>query len=163
MTQRCRTKCFPYEHEPTRTLVNKWVYLTWLIPAWLLFLGLYQANVLRGLSSTHAYGVNLTAFVEEFDIKYISSQTNGYVILRFTPPGEPQRIDKLGLPVQVAAKIQDMAAIPIRYKADSSVPIVMLPTFPFQRSTMIVNLAIMTVSLLITSLIAWHFTSSRPR
>lgn len=143
--------------------MKKWVYLTWLIPGWLLFLGLYQANVMRGLIGTHTDGVNLTAFVEEFDIKYISSQTNGYVILRFTPPGEAERVEKLGLPVQVAAKIQDMAAIPIRYKTDSSVPVVMLPTFPFQRSTMIVNLAIMTVSLLITSLIAWHFSSSRPR
>lgn len=143
--------------------MKKWVYLTWLIPGWLLFLGLYQANVMRGLIDTHTDGQNLTAFVVEFDIKYISSQTNGYVILRFTPPGEAARVEKLGLPVQVAAKIQDMAAISIRYKPDSSVPIVMLPTFPFQRSTMIVNLAIMTVSLLITSLIAWHFTSSRPR
>jgi hypothetical protein len=139
------------------------VYLTWLIPAWLLFLGVYQANVMRGLISTHADGTDLMAFVEEFDIKYISSQTNGYVILRFTPPGEAQRVEKLGLPVQVAAKIQNLAAIPIRYQPDSSVPVVMLPTFPFQRSTMIVNLAIMAVSLLITSLIAWHFTSSRPR
>lgn len=143
--------------------MRKWVYLTWLIPAWLLFLGLYQGNALRGLTGTHAEGVNLTAFVEEFEIKYISSQTNGYVILRFTPPGEPERVEKLGLPVQVAAKIQDLAAIPIRYMPDSSVPVVMLPTFSLQRSTMIVNLAIMAVSLLITSLIAWHFTSSRPR
>lgn len=143
--------------------MRKWVYLTWLIPAWLLFLGLYQANVMRGLMRTHAEGTDLTAFVEEFDIKYISSQTNGYVVLRFTPPGDTVRVQKLSLPVQVAAKIQNLAAIPIRYQADSPVPIVMLPTFPFQRSTMIVNLAIMSVSLLITSLIAWHFTSSRPR
>lgn len=143
--------------------MRKWVYLTWLIPAWLLFLGLYQANVMRGLMRTHAEGTDLTAFVEEFDIKYISSQTNGYVVLRFTPPGDTVRVEKLSLPVQVAAKIQNLAAIPIRYHADSPVPIVLLPTFPFQRSTMIVNLAIMTVSLLITSLIAWHFTSSRPR
>ena len=143
--------------------MKKWVYLTWLIPAWLLFLGLYQANVMRGLMRTHADGADLMAFVEEFDIKYISSQTNGYVVLRFTPPGEAEREQKLSLPVQVAAKIQNLAAIPIRYQPESPVPVVMLPTFPFQRSTMIVNLAIMSVSLLITSLIAWHFTSSRPR
>ncbi len=143
--------------------MKKLVFLIWLIPGWLFFLSLYQVNVLNGLVQTHQDGTDLTGFVEEFEIKYISSQTNGYVVLRFTPQGGSEKIEKLGLPVQVAAKIQNLAAIPIRYDSTSSVPIVMLPTFTFQRSTMIVNLAIMAVSLLITCLIAWHFTLSRPR
>jgi len=138
--------------------VNKLVYLTWLIPAWLLFLSFYQANVLSGMIQTQASGESLVAFVEDFDIKYIASQTNGYVVLRFKPTDEIERVDKLSLPVQVAAKIQNLAAIPILYKSDSSVPVVMVPTFRFQRSMMIVNLAIMAVSLLITGLIAWYFT-----
>lgn len=138
--------------------MKKLVYLTWLIPAWLLFLSLYQGYVLRGMMQTQATGENLVAFVEEFDIKYIASQTNGYVVLRFRPSDGVVRVEKLSLPVQVAAKIQNLAAIPILYKPDSSVPIVMTPTFPFQRSMMIVNLAIMAVSLLITGLVAWYFT-----
>ncbi len=138
--------------------MKKLVYLTWLIPAWLLFLSFYQANVLRGMMQTQASGESLIAFVEDFDIKYIASQTNGYVVLRFQPTGDVQRTEKLSLPVQVAARIQDLAAIPIHYKSDSSVPVVMVPTFPFQRSMMIVNLAIMAVSLLITGLIAFYFT-----
>lgn len=138
--------------------MKKLVYLTWLIPAWLLFLSLYQANVLRGMMQTQATGENLVAFVEEFDIKYIASQTNGYVVLRFRPSDDVERVEKISLPVQVAAKIQNLAAIPILYKSDSSVPIVMVPTFPFQRSMMIVNLAIMAVSLLITGLIAWYLS-----
>lgn len=138
--------------------MKKLVYLTWLIPAWLLFLGLYQGYVLRGIIYTQASGESLVAFVEDFDIKYIASQTNGYVVLRFQPTGEEQRTDKLSLPVQVAAKIQDLAALNIYYKSDSSVPVVMVPTFPFQRSMMIVNLAIMAVSLLITGLVAFYFT-----
>ncbi len=139
--------------------MKKLVYLTWLIPAWLLFLSFYQTNVLRGMMQTQAGGQNLVAFVEEFDIKYIASQTNGYVVLRFRPMDGVERVEKLSLPVQVAAKIQNLAAIPIHYKPDSSVPVVMVPTFPFQRSMMIVNLAIMAVSLLITGLVAYYFSN----
>lgn len=137
-------------------------HLVWIIPFWLFALGAHQARVLTGLSDTYDNGAELTAFVEEFDIKHISSQTNGYVVLRYRPDGGEPVSTKLSLPVQVAARIQELAAMQIRHKPDSSMPVVMVPTYPFQRRMIVVNLAILAVSFTITALIAAHFSKKKP-
>ncbi len=142
--------------------MSKARHLVWIIPFGLFALGAHQARVLAGLSSTYADGIELTAFVEDFDIKHISSQTNGYVVLRYHPVEGGAVTTKLSLPVQVAARIQDLAAMQIRYKSDSPMPVVMVPTYPFQRRMVVVNLAILAVSFTITVLVAAHFSRKQP-
>lgn len=137
-------------------------HLFWLIPTWLLFQGLYQLRVLNGMSDTYATGEMLTAFVDDFDIKHISSQTNGYVVLRFQPAQGAPMTEKLALPVQVAARIQNLAAIPIRYNPASPVSVVMEPTYPFQQRVVVVNLAILAVSFTIMALVATYFSRRKP-
>jgi hypothetical protein len=137
-------------------------HLVWILPIWLFALGAHQAHVLHGLTDTHDNGAELTAFVDDFDIKHISSQTNGYVVLRYRPIGGETVTTKLSLPVQVAARIQELAAMQIRHKPDSSMPVVMVPTYPFQRRMIVVNLAILAVSFTITTLIAAYFSKKKP-
>lgn len=137
-------------------------HLVWIIPIWLFALGAHQARVLAGLTSTYEEGAELTAFVEDFDIKHISSQTNGYVVLRYNPAGGETVTTKLSLPVQVAARIQELAAMQIRHKPDSPMPVVMVPTYPFQRRMVVVNLAILTVSFTIMALVASYFSRKQP-
>jgi hypothetical protein len=137
-------------------------HLIWIIPFGLFALGAHQARVLTGLTSTYENGEELTAFVEDFDIKHISSQTNGYVVLRYHPVEGGAVTTKLSLPVQVAARIQGLAAMQIRHKSDSSMPVVMVGTYPFQRRMVVVNLAILAVSFTITVLVATHFSRKQP-
>ncbi len=132
--------------------------LVWLIPLALAALAAHQGRVLTALIGTYTDGGDVMAQVEDFDIKHISSQTNGYVVLRFTPEGEPEQVRKLSLPVQIAAKIQDSAIIPIKYRAGSSQPVVMVPTYPFHRNIVLVNLAILVVSVFTTAVLARIFT-----
>lgn len=132
-----------------------WLYLLLIIPAYLLFLTFQQYNVYQGLTQTYEAGTSYLADVEEFEIKHIASQTNGYVIVSFTPK-EGEKVErKLSLPVQLAAKVMDSRIIPVRYLPQSSQPIVMVSTYESHRHIVLVNMGITFLSFLITSLLGW--------
>jgi len=134
----------------------KWLYLFLLLPAYLLFLTFQQIMVYQGLSKTYNNGTSLIAEVEEFEIKHIASQTNGYVILEYTPPGEESPVSrKLSLPVQLASEIMDSKVIPIQYYKDSSQPVVMVATYDSHRNIVLTNMGITFLSFLICALIGW--------
>jgi hypothetical protein len=61
---------------------------------------------------------------------------------------------KLSLPVQLASQIMDIQVIPVRYKPDSYQPIVMMPTYDLHREMVLINIAVIVLSLLVTIVIA---------
>lgn len=134
---------------------HKFIYLVWLLPAYLLFLTVHQLSAYFGIGVTYDTGTSYTADVVEFDIKKIASQTNGYVVLEFdTGEGEHIR-KKLSLPIEVAGMITDLSRIPVRYKQDAFMEIVMIPTYEPQKRMILSNAAMSFIGLIITFGIAW--------
>lgn len=134
------------------------LYATWFLPLFFLFHGLYQGAVYRGLDETYGSGTSYVADVLDFDVKQIAAQTNGYVVLRFEST-EGTIEEKLSLPVQMAQVIMDSEKIPVRFKADSFRPIVMIPVLELQKKVVRVNLAVVSIGFLVTLLIAWKASS----
>lgn len=133
----------------------KFIYLVWLLPAYLLFLTIHQISVYYGISDTYENGISYTAQVTEFDIKKIASQTNGYVILEFdTRDGDHIR-RKLSLPIEVAGMITELNQIPVRYKNGAFTEIVMIPTYDEQKRMVLSNAAMSFIGLFITFGVAW--------
>lgn len=131
------------------------IYLIWLLPAYLLFLFLHQTAVYYGVSDTFENGRSYTAEVVDFDIKQIAAQTNGYVILSFeTEEGEAIR-RRLSLPVEMAAGIQETRVIPVRYQPGAFQEIVMVPTFQTQKGLALTNMGMSMVGFIITLFVAW--------
>ncbi|WP_141239920.1 hypothetical protein [Aliifodinibius salipaludis] len=131
----------------------KYLYLFWLLPAAFLFLTLHQGLVYYGIIDTYENGESYTAEVVEFELKQIAAQTNGYIVLRFTP-GDNQEIErKLSLPVEMAGDLQDIRVIPIRYQPGDMQEIVLMPTFETQKSLIWTNALMAGVALLITFII----------
>lgn len=128
---------------------HKFVYLFWLLPLYLLGMGLYQTAVYSGLESTYNSGESYTATVTDFDIKQIASQTNGYVVLKFATKSGETIEQKLSLPVQLASQIMEISVIPIRYKKGAFQEIVMMPTYKTHREVVLMNIGIMAISFLI--------------
>lgn len=143
----------------------KFIYLIWLLPAYLLFLTVHQVLVYNGIGDTYENGDSYTAQIVEFDIKQIASQTNGYVILRFETSGGEQIQRKLTLPVELASMITDLTQIPVRYKQGAFKEIVIMTTYSEHRNLVLSNAAISLIGLLITLGIAWagHRSASRKR
>ncbi|MDX1639293.1 MAG: hypothetical protein R3281_15110 [Balneolaceae bacterium] len=133
----------------------KYIYLIWLLPAYLLFLTIHQVLVYRGIGDTYENGQSYTAEVIEFDIKQIASQTNGYVVLDFTTREGEQVRRKLSLPVEIAGMISELAQIPVRYQEGAFEEIVMIPTYNEHRNLALSNAAISFLGLLIALGIAW--------
>ena len=131
----------------------KFLYLYWLIPAFLLFLVLHQVSVYYGVIDTYENGDSYTAEVVEFELKQIAAQTNGYVILRFRPDGAQQVQQKLSLPVEMAGQISDIRVIPIRYQEGARQEIVMMPTYSTQKNLVVTNIAMAALGFLITAII----------
>lgn len=133
----------------------KFIYLIWLLPAYLLFLTIHQASVYYGIDNTYENGVSYTANVVEFDIKKIASQTNGYVVLEFeTTDGEHiQR--KLSLPIELAGMITDLQQIPVRYRNGAFTEIVIMPVFNEHKRMVLSNAAMAFIGLLIALGVSW--------
>ncbi len=55
-------------------------YLIWFLPAYLLFQGIYQVIVYKGMVKTYAEGVSYMANVDYFRINDMQAQTNGVII-----------------------------------------------------------------------------------
>lgn len=133
----------------------KYIYLIWLLPAYLLFLTIHQVSVYYGITATYENGTSYTAEVMEFDIKQIASQTNGYVVLKFeTRNGETVQ-QKLSLPIELASMISDLSQIPVRYQPGAFEDIVMMPTYPQHRRMALSNAVMAFLGLLISFGIAW--------
>jgi|AntRauTorcE11898_2_1112593.scaffolds.fasta_scaffold60359_2 uncharacterized protein YneF (UPF0154 family) len=134
--------------------MRKLILLYWLLPAYLLFLTSYEGLSWLGIEETYADGENIAAAVEEFKIKNMQAQSNGYIVLRFQADGEEiQR--KLSLPVQMAAQLQTYSVIPIRYKSDSFIPIVLVPVYEFHSNMVLMNVAITGLSFLVVFIIGF--------
>lgn len=125
------------------------LYLYWLIPAYLLFLVIHQGSVYYGVTYTYENGDSYTAEVVDFDLKQIAAQTNGYVVLKFTT-GNGQMIQrKLSLPVEMAGEISKIQIVPIRYQEGAFQSIVMMPTYDTQKGLALTNIAMAAVGFLI--------------
>lgn len=133
----------------------KFIYLVWLLPAYLLFLTIHQGLVYNGLEDTYENGESYTAEVVEFDIKKIASQTNGYVILQFETAENEQIERKLSLPIEIAGMITDYTQIPIRYQQGAFEEIVLMPTYSEHRNMVLSNTGISFLGLLIALGVAW--------
>lgn len=137
--------------------MNKYyfIFLIWLLPVYFLFQAGYQVYTYYGIQSTYDDGTSYAAKVTDFDVKQIAAQTNGYVVLEFnTSEGETIE-QKLSLPVQFAQVIMDSEVIPIRYKADSAKPIVMMPVFDLQKKVIRVNIAVTGIGLIVTLVLSF--------
>lgn len=135
--------------------MRKLILLYWLLPAYLLFLTSYEALSWLGIEQTYSKGDNIAAAVEEFKIKNMQAQSNGYIVLNFTANGD-EISRRLSLPIQMAAQLQTYSIIPIRYKPDSFIPIVMVPVYEFHSNMVLMNVAITGLSLLVTIIIGFY-------
>lgn len=131
------------------------LYLFWLLPAYMLLLALHQTMVYQGLTETFKNGESYMAEVTDFEIKQIAAQTNGYVVLKFTPGDQPTIERKLSLPVQLASLIYDLKLIPVRYKSDSFEDIVMVPTYRLHKEMVLTNIAVCVIGFGIAFVIAY--------
>lgn len=122
---------------------RKFLLLLWLIPTYLVGLGIHQILTLNQLDEIFSKGQELDASIYDFDIKQIAAQTNGYVILSFMTPDGEQHRKKLALTVQIAAKFINKAIVPIRFLPNVGSEVVMEPTFSLQRKIILVNIVIL--------------------
>ncbi len=139
-------------------------FLVWAIPAYLLFLIIHQFNVLSGLQKTHEHGTSYVAEVIEFELKQIAAQTNGYIVLRFTPNNEAEVVQKLSQPIQNAAQLMASELLPIRYLRDSSQPIVITTIYEFHRNMVRANIGILGIAFFVmigVSVVATNFARKR--
>ncbi len=120
----------------------RFLYLVWLLPAYLLFIIIQQGLVYQGTIDTYENGESIAANVLDFDIKQIAAQSNGYVILSFTAPDGEQIERKLSLSIQMAQRIIDTSVIPIRYVKGNFQDIVMIPTYDLQKTTSLSNMGV---------------------
>jgi hypothetical protein len=136
----------------------RFIYLIWLLPAYLLFIMVQQAMVHQNTIKTYEEGVSIAADVLDFDIKQIAAQSNGYVVLEFTDPDGEVQERKLSLSVQMAQKIIDTGVIPIRYLEGSFQEVVMIPTYELQKETSLSNLGIAAIGFLILTFVSFLAT-----
>lgn len=121
----------------------------WFIPVYLLLQGIYQIYSYNGFIKTYDHGTSYIASVNYLQIKNLQAQTNGVIRLSFdTKDGE--HIDRqMTVPVNVAGMVQNYTKIPVRYLKASSEPVVMIPTYNFQRHIFLSNMGILAISFFI--------------
>jgi hypothetical protein len=122
--------------------MKKLLLLYWLIPIYLLFLSSYELLTYIGIQSTNKDGVSLISRVDYLKIKNMQAQSNGVIDISFTDDKGVHHTKKMTLPVQLAAQLQELAMIPIRYKESSFMPIVFMPTYEFHYKMVLMNMAI---------------------
>jgi hypothetical protein len=127
-----------------------YLYLYWLIPAYLAFLFGHQAFVYYGVIDTYENGSSYTAEVVEFDLKQIAAQTNGYVVLKFTTDTGEEIQRRLSLPIEMAGAVSDIQIVPIRYQRNAFQSIVIMPTYETQKGLALTNMGMALLGTLIT-------------
>ncbi len=128
--------------------MKKLLLMYWLIPIYLLFLSSYELLTYIGIQSTNKDGVSLISRVDYLKIKNMQAQSNGVIDISFTEENGKHHTKRMTLPVQLAAQLQELAMIPIRYKENSFMPIVFMPTYEFHYKMVLMNLAISFFSFL---------------
>lgn len=132
----------------------KYIYLTWLLPACFVFLIIQQSLVYYGLIDTYKNGHSYNAEVEQMHIKQVAAQTSGHIILRFKD-GQGKEITKsMSLPIEMAGKLQKTRVLPIRYQPGAFQEVVIMPTYKIQKDLCWTNIAMASLALLITLVIA---------
>ncbi|MEX2640999.1 MAG: hypothetical protein WD266_09945 [Balneolales bacterium] len=126
-------------------------YLLWLLPAALLGLGIQQTLVYYGLQNTLANGQEYQAEVIDVQLKHMSAQSNGMIVLRFHPDGREPVVRKLSVPLQNAGKLMESETLGIRYLSGSYQPVVILSTIWFHTRMVLVNIGVIFLSFLITA------------
>lgn len=129
-------------------------YLLWLLPVYLLGMSIHLGAVYKGLEKTYEQGESYLADVVHFEIKQIAAQTNGSITLRFTPDDGNEIVQRLSQPIQNAAQLQASEIMPIRFHKDSYQPIVMVPIYEFHKKMVVMNLAILAISIILTLFVA---------
>lgn len=129
-------------------------YLIWLLPLYLLGMAVHMIAIYHGLGKTYEEGDEYLANVVHFEIKQIAAQTNGSITVNFTPENSEEITRKLSQPIQNAAQLQASERVPIRYLVNSYQPIVLVPIYEFHRKMVLMNLAVLIVSISITLVIA---------
>jgi len=132
----------------------KFLYLFWLLPAAFFFLFAHQGTVYMGIKDTYENGTSYTAEVEEFELKQIASQTNGYIVIRFKTEEGNEIQRKLSLPVEMAGDLQEIRIVPIRFQPKGFQQIVLMPAYDTQKSLVWSNMLMAGMALLITLIIA---------
>ena len=130
--------------------MKKLLLLTWIIPAYLIFLSYYETSTWLGIRSTNQYGEPLVAQVIDLTIKNLQAQSNGRIEIEFVDSKGLNHSKKMSLPVQLAAQLQTYAVIPIRYLEDSSQEVVFVPTAEFHSNMVLMNMAICYIGALFT-------------
>ena len=124
----------------------------WLLPLYLGYQLTYQIGVFTGLQDTYNTGEMVTATVEDFRIKQIAAQTNGYIVLDFTTADGTHVNQLLSLPVQMAAPpdgFRDLDCNVTSRKTNTN--IVITATYAIHRNMVVVNMAVLTLSLFMVS------------
>lgn len=136
--------------------MNKYyfTFLVWLLPVYFIFQCGYQVSTYFAMQDTYNEGDSYIASVTDIDIKQIAAQTNGYVVLKFTTNTGDVVERQLSVSVQIVQEILDSELIPVRYKADSANPIVIMSTFELQQSIIKINIAVLFIGLVVTILIS---------
>ncbi len=129
-------------------------YLVWLLPLYLIVMAAHMGAVYHGLGKTYDDGESYIADVIHFEIKQIAAQTNGSITVHFTMNNGSAITRKLSQPIQNAAQLQASELMPVRYLESSYQPIVLVPIYEFHRKMVLVNLAVLAVSIIITFFIA---------
>lgn len=136
----------------------RFFYFIWLLPLYFLFMNGYQWMTFQAIDQTYNNGQSYVADVLDFDVKQIAAQTSGYVVLTFETE-EGNRVEqRLSLSVQMAQAVMDSERIPIRYQPGTFNEIVILSTYPLQRSVVRVNIIITFIGLLATIVLAFWST-----
>jgi hypothetical protein len=132
-----------------------------IVPALLVALGVQQALTLRDLRLIYNEGTPYMADVEDFKIKHIGSQTNGYVVVSFVPADGDTVRRKLGLTVQLAARIMNTNPLPVKYLKGTGNEIVIVQNQQVAVNIVVVNLVIILASIAVTATIAWIWNRKR--
>ncbi|MCH8566670.1 MAG: hypothetical protein LAT67_00345 [Balneolales bacterium] len=129
---------------------RKIAHFTWLIPLFLLALLVQQISVLNGITITYDEGETVQAFITDFRIKQIAAQTNGYVDLMFFDASGEQVRERLSLHAQHASRLIGSNEVEIRYLPGTTYDIVITKTYEYHRNTVLINLAVILFSMVIT-------------
>jgi len=124
-------------------------HLSWLIPIMLGFLLSQQLLVYYGIQQTFETGEQITANITDFRIKQIAAQTNGYVDLQFVDSQGNEIAQRLGLHVQHASQLIGSNEVAIKYLPSTSYDIVIVDTYEYHKSTVLINIAVILFSLVV--------------
>jgi hypothetical protein len=129
-------------------------HLIWIIPILLGVLLAQQLAVLWGIDRTYQQGDEYTAYITDFRIKQIAAQTNGYVDLQFFTDGGETVEERLSLHAQHAQRLIGANTVNIRYLPGTTYDIVMVETYEYHRSTVLINISVLSLSMIVLIMIS---------